>query len=68
MAREDSQVFPRTGHEPAFAQALYEGIDVNWRKVQSLRAVWIVGDDELVAWQGLLSDDLAQIVCKVLER
>lgn len=68
MARDDSQVVPWVRYEPALSQPLCEGIDWSWRKVQALGAVWILRDDEIVAWQRLSLDDLAEIIRKVLDR
>jgi hypothetical protein len=37
-------------------------------KFQSLGAIWVMRDDELIPWQGLTADDLAQVVGEVFQR
>src|SRR5258708_21988311 len=67
IARENSQVIPWVRYEPALSQPLRERINRGWCEVQSLRAIWILGDDEFVTRQSLPAHDLAQIVSKVLD-
>lgn len=68
IARANSQLFPRLRDEPALSESLCKRIDRSGRKVQTLRAVWILRDDEFIAWQRLPAHDLAQVISKVLDR
>ncbi len=68
IARANSQLFPWVRYEPALSQPLCERVDRSRCKVQPLRAVWILRDDEFVARQGLPAHDLAQVISKVLDR
>src|ERR1700730_11349864 len=67
IARRNSQLVPKVRHEPALSQPLCERIDQGWRKIQSLCAIWVLRDDKLVPWQRLSTNDLAQVVSKVLD-
>src|SRR5262245_44856000 len=66
IARVDSQLIPRL-KDVSLKRSSCKGIDKTGHKVQSFGAAWIACDDELVTRQRLTADDLAQVVCKVLE-
>ena len=64
IARPESQLIPWKMN----AAARCAGITRSWRKSQSFGTDRIGGDDELIARQCLVTDDLAQVVRKMFER
>ena len=68
IARNDSQLMHRCSWESATAWSGRERIDRNGREVEALGAAKAAVDNEAIARQGLAADDLAEIVCKMLQR
>ena len=62
----DSQLISRPRRESALAKPLLERIGTTGRKVQAFDAVWVARDHELIAGQGLPTDDFAQVKGEVL--
>ena len=68
IARADSQAVLRLRNEPAPAQPLGEWIGQDRREDKTLDAASVTLDNKAISRQRLATDDLAQIVSKMLER
>src|SRR5207302_1810097 len=67
IARVDSQAISRLRNETALAKPLGERIDGCEREVQALGAIRIAREHQLIPRQCLPLDNLAYVVCKMLE-